>query len=97
MLIFGCHQDEPEGTRANILTDTDQVYFQGDPLIFEAIFTNDLGLKQIEIVNEKLDIAFEENLEGEIVYHLKYTCSAPSRAIFRYCQNNQKGPVVAKL
>ena len=69
-LIFGCGIDEPEGTIGHIFTDPNKVYFQGDELILEATFKNNLGLKRIEIVNSKLDIDFEKDLEGQIVYNL---------------------------
>ena len=79
VLIFGCSTEEPEpsGTRGYISTDKGEVYFHGDILILEGSFYNNQGLKRIEIINEELDINFELNLQGQIVYDLKFEHTLP--------------------
>jgi len=79
VLIFGCITGEPEpsDTVGYISTDSGKVYFQGDILILEGLFYNEHGLERIEIINEKLDINFELNLQGQLVYDLKLDYKLP--------------------
>ena len=79
VLIFGCSTavPEPDGTTGYIITDKRNVYFHEDILILEGYFFNDQGLKRIEIINEELDIYFELDLQGELVYDLKIERKLP--------------------
>ena len=79
VLVFGCSTDEPEpsGTVGYIITDKTNVYFHGDILILEGYFFNDQGLKRIEVINEELNIDFELDLQGKLVYDLKLERTLP--------------------
>ena len=79
LLVFGCSTDEsePSGTRGYISTEKHKVYFQGDILILEGSFYNNQGLQQIEIINKELDLYYELNLHGQIVYDLNIEHTLP--------------------
>jgi len=80
VLIFGCGTDEPElsDIRGYISSEKNKVYFHGDILILEGSFYNNQGLQQIEIINKELDLYFELNLQGHIVYDLNIKHTLPS-------------------
>lgn len=79
VLLFGCSTREPEpsGTVGYIITDKGNVYFHGDILLLEAYFFNDQGLERIEVINEELNIDFELDLQGQLIYRLKLERKLP--------------------